>query len=206
MDVTSVPIHVTAGIASPIPTEWLSQPGWSNIKYTSQNLFLLDNPDVRAKSIGLLGSQYQVSKAEVTASELVLMHQQMVGQAIFKLREQSEKKTRFRFPFAHKKSDSSTDLETWTCLVSRSLLYRVDAASRAPGAQSGTAVCIHEGTGDDVSCAKVAGFSSWAQPVSDFTRFDMDGRKFYNRLEEGRVAFYGAFQAPFKLREKYRIV
>lgn len=140
------------------------------------------------------------------ASELLLMYQQMVGQAIFKLREQSEKKTRFRFPFAHKKSDSSTNVETWTCLISRSLLYRVDAALSVPGAQSGTAVCIHEDITDDMSCAKVAGFSSWAQPVSDITRFDMDDRKLYNRLEEGRVAFYGAFQAPSKLRGEYRVV
>jgi hypothetical protein len=189
VDATSVPMDVIAGVASPIPTEWLSQPGWSNIKYTSQALFLLDSPNVRAKSIGILGSQCQ-----------------MVGQAIFKLRERSEKKTRFRFPFAHKTSGSDRNLETWTCLVSRSLLYRIDAALNAPGAQSGTAVCIHENIGDGVPRAKVAGFSSWAQPVSDPTRFDMDDRKLYSRLEEGRVAFYGAFQAPSKLRDEYCIV
>lgn len=134
------------------------------------------------------------------------MYEQMVGQAIFKLREQSEKKTRFRFPFAHKKSDVGTEIETWTSLVSRSLLYRVDPALRAPGALSGAAVCIHEDLGDHVSSARVAGFSSWAQPVSDITRFEMEGRKFYNRLEEGSVAFYGAFQAPYKLRDEHRIV
>lgn len=130
----------------------------------------------------------------------------MVGQAILKLKKDAEDKTRFRFPFLHKKIDSDTELETWTCAISRSLLYRVDHAKRAPGALSGSAVCIHDGLGDLVSCAKVAGFSSWAQPGSESTRFEMDGRKFYNRLQEGGVAFYGAFQAPEKLREEHRII
>jgi hypothetical protein len=130
----------------------------------------------------------------------------MVGQAIFKLRETSDKKPRFRFSFGYKSSHPTTDVDTWTSLVSRSLLYRIDPNVRAPGAQSGTPVCIHDEAEDKISCAKVAGFSSWAQPVADITRFDMEGRKFYNRLEEGRVAFYGAFQAPFELRERHSIV
>ncbi|KAH8683860.1 hypothetical protein BGZ61DRAFT_58783 [Ilyonectria robusta] len=89
VDVSSAPMRLVAGIVSPMPTDWLSQVGWNSIRYNSKNLFLLDSPDIRTKSIGILGSQCQ-----------------MVGQAIFKLREQSEKKTRFRFSFALKKSDS----------------------------------------------------------------------------------------------------
>jgi len=47
---------------SPLPTEWLSQNGWNNIKYASQSLFLLDEPDLQTKNIALMTSQYQVSK------------------------------------------------------------------------------------------------------------------------------------------------
>lgn len=129
----------------------------------------------------------------------------MVGQGILKVNEHLEKKSRFRF-FQHRKSDANTEIETWTNVVSRSLLYRVDTTSLAPGALSGVAVCVRDILGDSTSRVKVAGFSSWAQPVSDYTRFEMEGPKFYNRLQEGRVAFYGAFQAPPKLREGHRIV
>ena len=92
----------------------------------------------------------------------------------------------------------------WTQLVSRSVLYRVNSQFRAPGAQSGTAVCIHE-TKNGSSGVKVAGFCSFVQQVSDVQRFDTEGPKFNSRLEQGRVAFYGALQAPESLR-KYHIV
>jgi hypothetical protein len=59
--------HLFAGMASRFsidwsPLDWLSQAGWGAIKYTSQNLFLLDKPDLQAKSIGILVSQCQVRK------------------------------------------------------------------------------------------------------------------------------------------------
>ena len=124
------------------------------------------------------------------------------------MKEALEKKSRFKFSFGTKKSDpsNSASVETWTSLVSRSVLYRVNSDLRVPGAQSGTAVCIHEEMEDVVASVKVAGFSSFAQAVSDVQRFDMEGKKFYNRLEEGRVAFYGALQAPPKLRHEHAIV
>lgn len=53
--------------------------------------------------------------------------------------------------------------------------------------------------------AKVAGFSSFVQVASDVQRYDLEGEKLYKRLEEGRVAFYGAFQVPPELRDGYRI-
>lgn len=101
-------MRLVAGIVSPMPTDWLSQVGWNSIRYNSKNLFLLDSPDIRTKSIGILGSQCQVSKDETISYRMsqCSLREQMVGQAIFKLREQSEKKTRFRFSFALKKSDS----------------------------------------------------------------------------------------------------
>lgn len=191
VDVTYAPMHLVSGIKAPLPADWLSQAGWSKIKYTTQTLFLLDSPQIQSKSIGILGSQCQ-----------------MVGQGIFRLHSQLEKKTRFKFSFGHKRSNSasvSTTPETWTSLVSRSVLYRVDPDFRTPGAQSGTAVCVHEESEDKVEVVKIAGFSSFAQQVSDVQRFDMEGKKFYNRLEEGRVAFYGALQAPEKLRDEHAI-
>jgi hypothetical protein len=130
----------------------------------------------------------------------------MVGQAVFRLKTQSNKKSRLRFPFRSRKPDQDPDADDWTCLISRSLLYRIDPTSRSPGAQSGTAICIHEEAEDHISTAKIAGFSSWVQPVSDITRYDLDDNKIYNRLLDGRVAFYGAFQAPAKLREKHTIL
>jgi hypothetical protein len=192
VDVTYAPMHLVSGIKSPIPAQWLSQAGWSNIKYTTQTLFLLDSPNIQSKSIGILGSQCQ-----------------MVGQGIFRLHSQLEKKTRFKFSFGHKRSNSASTTstpETWTALVSRSVLYRVDPEFRSPGAHSGTAVCIHEESEDEVGMAKIAGFSSYCQQVSDIQRFDMEGKKFYNRLEEGRVAFYGALQAPEILRDEHVII
>jgi len=133
------------------------------------------------------------------------MSNQMVGQAVFKVIESTEQKTRFRFPLKGKKSDSETSAEVWTGTVARSVLYRVNSSSMPPGALSGTAVCICEELEDGTPCAKVAGFSSWAQPAA-YTRFDMDGPRLYSRLEDGRVAFFGAFQAPPGLRENHRIV
>ncbi|CAN9172211.1 unnamed protein product [Alternaria alternata] len=180
--------HLNAGIKSPLPTKWLSQNGWNNIKYTSQSLFLLDKPDLQTKNIELMTSQYQ-----------------MVGQAVFKIIEPTEQKTRFRFHLKGKKSDSQTSAELWTGTVARSVLYRVNSSSMPPGALSGTAVCIREELEDGTLCAEVAGFSSWAQPAA-YSRFDMDGPKLYSRLEDGRVAFFGAFQAPPELREHHRIV
>lgn len=35
--------------------------------------------------------------------------------------------------------------------------------------------------------------------------FDVQGPKLYSRLEQGRVAFYGAFQVPDTLRDEHTI-
>jgi hypothetical protein len=136
---------------------------------------------------------------------LRLISNQMVGQAVFKVIEPTEQKNKSRFPLKGKKSDSGTSAEVWRGTVARSVLYRVNSSSMSPGSLSGTAVCVREEREDGTSCAKVAGFSSWAQPAA-YTRFDMDGPKLYSRLEDGRVAFFGAFQAPTELREHHRIV
>nr|CDP26635.1 Putative protein of unknown function [Podospora anserina S mat+] len=72
--------------------------------------------------------------------------------------------------------------------------------------QSGTPVRVVEDMPDKTGkIAKVAGFSSFVQVASDVQRYDLEGQKLYKRLEEGRVAFYGAFQVPPELRDGYRI-
>lgn len=53
-------------MGSPLLTEWLSQTGWSNIKYNSRNLVLLDKADFQSKSIGILDSQCQVRTLVIT--------------------------------------------------------------------------------------------------------------------------------------------
>lgn len=42
--------------------------------------------------------------------------------------------------------------------------------------------------------------------VSEVQRYDLKGNKLYKRLEEGRVAFYGAFQLPKELIEDFKII
>lgn len=124
----------------------------------------------------------------------------MVGQGIFKVHGQTEKRSsRFKAIFQSKQQPSNS-LEDTVSLVSRSVLYRVNPDFRTPGTHSGTAVCVHDDPdSDNIGVAKVAGFSSFAQHVSDVQRFDLEGRKFDKRLEEGRIAFYGALRVPEEL-------
>ncbi|KAH7127767.1 hypothetical protein B0J13DRAFT_645779 [Dactylonectria estremocensis] len=76
------------------------------------------------------------------------------------------------------------------------------------GGQSGTPVCLMDNGGNmnAAPVAKVAGFASFVQMASDIQRYDMEGDKLYKRLQEGKVAFYGAFQVPDELRAGYRII
>ncbi|KAH7002501.1 hypothetical protein EDB80DRAFT_579151 [Ilyonectria destructans] len=105
-------------------------------------------------------------------------------------------------------TDPKDDLKTWVRLVAKSILYRVRQDLHVRGGQSGTPVCVLDnGEENSVSpTAKVAGFASFVQMVSDVQRYDLEGDKLYKRLEEGRVAFYGAFQVPRELRDEYRII
>lgn len=139
----------------------------------------------------------------IFSAERKLIGNKIVGQGIFKLQRPTR---RFQLPLRQGKVDPRNDRETWTRLVSRSLLFRVHPDLRPHGVQSGTAVCIMEKLDDGTECAKVAGFMAFAQDVSAVQSFDMEGEKLYKRLAEGRVAFYGAFQVPEKLREEHIIL
>ncbi|KAG6365290.1 hypothetical protein INS49_006899 [Diaporthe citri] len=175
---------------------WLSQQEWMDIKYNSSNLVLLDDRSREAKSIGVVDSRCQ-----------------MVGQGIFRIQQQSRKRSSFLGSLSSGSSSSRTqdprdDPSTWTSFVARSILYRVHPDYPARGGQSGVPVCVvSENTdGTPSHSAKVAGFASFVQMVSDVQKYDLEGDKLYKRLQEGRVAFYGAFQVPRELREGYHIL
>lgn len=85
------------------------------------------------------------------------------------------------------------------------MLFRVHPDFPTRGGQSGTPVCLLDESENAVPSAKLAGFSSFVQMVSDVQRYDMEGDKLDKRLSEGRVAFYGAFEVPRKLREMHTI-
>ena len=70
VDVSNAPPGVVSSMRSPLPTEWLSEQGWQNIKYEATKLFLLSQAPTsssdserqpQGKSIGILDSQCQVS-------------------------------------------------------------------------------------------------------------------------------------------------
>ena len=89
-------------------------------------------------------------------------------------------------------------------LVSRSILFRVHP--RPLVAPSGTAVCMLKELDDGTQCARVAGFVSFVQDVNAVSNFNLEGQRLWTRLEQGRVAFYGAFHVPKKLREEHIIL
>jgi hypothetical protein len=128
-----------------------------------------------------------------------------VGQAIFKLQQPLRKRALFSVR-AGKNSVHGHAPDTWTSLVSRSILFRVHPEIRSPSAQSGTAVCILEKLDDGTKCARVAGFTAFVQEVSAVQVFELEGPQLYSKLLDGRVAFYGAFQVPEKLREEHIIL
>lgn len=178
---------------------WLSQQEWMDIKYNSSALVLLDDRDRdrEAKTIGVVDSRCQ-----------------MVGQGIFKIHQDSHRRSSFRSSLSARANSSRAqdprdDPSTWTSLVARSILYRVHPDYPARGGQSGSPVCVVPETDDENHSpftAKVAGFASFVQMVSDVQKYDLEGDRLYKRLQEGRVAFYGAFQVPEDLRENYVIL
>lgn len=137
----------------------------------------------------------------------------MVGQGIFRIQQQSRKRSSFLGSLSSGSSSSRAqdprdDPSTWTTLVARSILYRVQPDYPARGGQSGVPVCVVSESMDGTTprSVKVAGFASFVQMVSDVQKYDLEGDKLYKRLQEGRVAFYGAFQVPQELRDGYQIL
>ncbi|KAK4644060.1 hypothetical protein QC761_301436 [Podospora bellae-mahoneyi] len=167
--------------------QWLSQDEWSGIKYNSSKLALLDD---------------SLIKDEVKSIEVVDSRSQMVGQGIFRVHQQSRPSRSFRNLLSRAPADPSDDQplgKTW--LPDRSSIEFGQPGNTRMFGQSGTPRTCRTRPG----IAKVAGFSSFVQVASDVQRYDLEGKKLYKRLEEGRVAFYGAIQVPPELRDGYRI-
>ncbi|KAI7783886.1 hypothetical protein LA080_011148 [Diaporthe eres] len=154
---------------SPYATDltWLSQQEWMDIKYNSSNLVLLDDRSREAKSIGVVDSRCQ-----------------MVGQGIFRIQQQSRKRSSFLGSLSSGSSSSRAqdprdDPSTWTSLVARSILYRVHPEYPARGSQSGVPVCVVSESTDGAAprSVKVAGFASFVQMVSDVQKYDLEDLK-----------------------------
>ena len=117
----------------------------------------------------------------------------VVGEGIF-LNQNSAKPTR------------DHDISTWKDLVSRAVLYRVYPDFDPPTGYSG--IALHaEGTREDgTEGPGIMGFQSFVQRSGVVQSFEMEGVALEKRLKLGRVAFYGAFEVPEKLKKEYRIV
>lgn len=130
---------------------------------------------------------------------LKLTQAKAVGQGVFRMQPPRKNSP---FSFLRRTKEKEEGPEAWAGLVAQSLLFRVN---RRNGLRSGSVVCVLDEIDDGRKCAKVAGFTAFAQETTAVQKFEIDGPKLYSRLVEGRVAFYGAFQVPSKLRDEHVI-
>ncbi|KAK7995314.1 hypothetical protein PG990_014087 [Apiospora arundinis] len=191
VDVSSFPETVATGMRPGLALDWLSVQGWSNLQLNNKNVFLLDDRDRTAKSIGIRDHQTQ-----------------MVGQGILINRQKSKPRgLRNALNFGRQNENVPSDIEACKRLVARSILYRVAQDYDAPDGQSGTPVCLlDEESEPGVQRGKVAGFTSYVQMVQDIQHYHIEGDQLANMLEHGRVAFYGAFKVPQEMREEHVII
>lgn len=94
----------------------------------------------------------------------------------------------------------------YTNLISVALLYRIHPILSPPYGHSGIAL-IADGSREDGSTGPgIVGFQSFVQH-SDVTQVSSeDDDVLSQKLEEGVVAFYGAFEVPEELKKNYTIV
>jgi hypothetical protein len=98
------------------------------------------------------------------------------------------------------KSLRGHDESTWTGLISRALLYRVNPDFEQPNGYSGLALYA-DGTREDGSSGPgIVGFQSFVQRSGSVQNYDMEDSALEQRLRRGAVAFYGAFEVPEELR------
>jgi len=111
------------------------------------------------------------------------------------------------------------DVSKWKEFASRCLLYRAEPPLNPPGSYSGLVLYAEEVENgdsskeenikgkqkDEVKGPGVVGFQSFVQMTSHNTMFELEGPGLDTRMQNGYVAFYGAFQVPDLLREEYRI-
>ncbi|KAH8624730.1 hypothetical protein IG631_20195 [Alternaria alternata] len=92
------------------------------------------------------------------------------------------------------------DASTWKELVSRALLYRIYPDFDPPNGHSGTALFADGVRENGTQGPGIVGFQSFVQRSGHVQNFDMEGSALERRLQLGRVAFYGAFEVPTKLK------
>jgi hypothetical protein len=119
--------------------------------------------------------------------------EQVVGEGIFLNQTMAGKPTR------------GHDVSVWRDLVSRSLLYRVYPDFDPPNGYSGIALYADGLRDDGTEGPGIVGFQSFVQRSGHVQSFEMEGGALEKRLKLGRVAFYGAFQVPDNLRERFRV-
>lgn len=99
------------------------------------------------------------------------------------------------------------DASTWSELIARAVLYRVSPDFDPPTGYSGIALYA-DGTREDGTYGPgIVGFQSFVQRSGHTQNFNIpEGPAMEERLRRGRIAFYGAFQVPDKLRTEYDIL
>ncbi|KAK8062441.1 hypothetical protein PG997_014538 [Apiospora hydei] len=207
VDVSDLPATVTGGMKPHVPLEWFSDQEWASLQFNTRSVFLLDDKDRTAKSIGIRPHQFQVGPKSPSYPGPGANQQQTVGQGIFVNRQKS-KRWSVREALGRGKNRQDTESELAECkrLVARSILYRVAHDYEAPGGQSGTPVCLLDESEPGMHKGKVVGFTSYMQMVQDVQHYHVEGDQLTKMLQDGRVAFYGAFKVPKEMREEHVIV
>ena len=161
---------------------WLNRECWSSLRQVTSAIKILTTKE----------SQFQAKTLKSSlASDIIV-----VGEGIF-LNQVAAAGT---------KSLKDHDISAWTKMVSRAILYRVYPDFDVPTGYSGIALYTDGVREDGTSGPGVVGFQSFVQRSGHVQNFNMEGPALQTRLQHGRVAFYGAFQVPDELRQKYEIV
>jgi hypothetical protein len=160
---------------------WMSREGWNILKRSTANVRFLGSAEnhrnARTFSAGM-PSEIRIIGAGILLNQKKTVH-----------------------PSRHH------DEQTWNTMISRSVLYRVHPNFDPPTGYSGVALYADRGQREDGSEGPaIIGFQSFVQMSGNVQNFHMEGPAFQYRLQEGRIAFYGAFQIPDEIKREYTIL
>ncbi|KAH6642314.1 hypothetical protein C7974DRAFT_303401 [Boeremia exigua] len=185
-DVTLIKPISTASIQSaksPVAgLGWLTSDAWSALRQQTSTVRILSSTETHREAKTL--------KCNLCSEVLV------VGEGIFL------NQTTVAGPNPAKEHDKST----WTKLVSRAVLYRVNPDFDPPNGYSGVALYANGLREDGTEGPGVVGFQSFVQRSGQVQNYAMEGSALEQRLSKGRIAFYGAFMVPEELRKHYTIL
>lgn len=114
----------------------------------------------------------------------------------------------------HLSSTSGTgprSVAEWSEWAKRCLLYRAEPKLEEPWGCSGMALYVEQddsaagGLGGEAARAAVVGFQSFVVDSGYNMLFDLEGDSLDKRMRRGEVSFYGAFEIPDDLRNKFLI-